>query len=216
MNLKEAFRYQNFLDGALNTVMSYLYDRSNLVEVKQLHHRHDTYVEAQDMEVDVTKKKAFDHPVDDIVDFMISLLGLKDELTFAISRAKRESEFDMDAAVAMNSLRQRVASTLKNMTKIKAETRDAIGQSYRFNVEGNQVAYSYKMEETTTPVFSSEKAKKLNKNISEIADMVSTNADKFIIQTEIAFVPPYSLSDSVDDMLDKFIERGITERDLFV
>lgn len=205
MNLKEAFRYQNFLDGALNTVMSYLYDKNNLVEVKQMHHRHDVYAEAQDVEVDVTKKKAFDHPVDNIVEFLVFLTACKEKLTMAISAAKRNGEFDMDAEVSVNALRQRVANTFKHVATVKAEARDAIGQSYRFNVEGNQVAYSYKMEEVTTPVFNKEFVKLLHRTISATADSVSTRADKFIVQTEVDFDPPFSLSYSVEDMLDKFV-----------
>ena len=204
MNLKEAFRYQNFLDKAINEISAYLIDGRNVTTITRLHKRKAVWDETDDVEETVMTGRKFACTVDDTVDFFRGLLSEKAGLTYAISRAKREVGFDMDAEIAINAWRQKCSGVLKCMAEIKPTTRTYNGSSFRFNAEGNQVTYMYEVEENTELDFDKDGVKTLMRKISRAADDASTKIDQVVVQTQVMFIPLFELTDSLEDMFEKY------------
>ena len=109
MILKEAYRYQNFLDRLLSEAQSFLLSETFITNVKQTHHRKKTNPEAEDEVVEVKKTMVTDGlklvsaplftPMQ-AVNFSVRVLEEKEKLSLAILAAKKTTEIDMDHTVA--------------------------------------------------------------------------------------------------------------------
>lgn len=207
MNLKEAFRYQNFLDRTMNEVGSFLMRYGNITVTTRLHKRNAAWEGASDLQEKVAKDNPYNQSVDFIVEFYRSLLTEKVALTRAISAAKRSVGVDMDAEIAINVWRQKYVETFKRMMDVKPIVRPTKGSDYRFNAEGNQVSYIYDVEEAIELDFSKDTVKKLMRSISHASDDTSFTVDQIMVQTVVCYDPRYDLTDSLEDMMEKFAEN---------
>lgn len=147
MILKEAYRYQNFLDRLLSEAQSYMNSETFITNVKQIHHRKKANPAAEDEVIEeVAKKKLNDTynfmPVDftpmQIVDFAVKALEEKEKLSLAIVTAKKTTKIDIDHSIAMNKKRQEFVSSLNFMNGIKNRETKSRGTDYKFNQEENQ------------------------------------------------------------------------------
>ena len=86
MNLKEAFRYQNFLDRLLNQTMATMSIQDNLLEVSKVHRRSKAISSAED-ETEVAEVTELVVP-DTAISLALSIVKEKDALTKAIGVAK--------------------------------------------------------------------------------------------------------------------------------
>lgn len=136
MNLKESFRYQKFLDGLMQRSQNSLIDRNHALMVTKTHLRNRVNSEAEDKVEDVDFGEFI--PNNDVLSFMLYLVGEKEKLSCAIGRAKAACGFDMDAAVETNKNRQTLRRSVEAMLKYTAAKRTERGSDYKFNVEGNQ------------------------------------------------------------------------------
>ena len=82
MNLKEAFRYQNFLDRLLNQTMATMSIQDNLLEVSKVHRRSKAISSAED-ETEVAEVTELVVP-DTAISLALSIVKEKDALTKAI------------------------------------------------------------------------------------------------------------------------------------
>lgn len=210
MILKEAFRYQNFLTTLLNNAQMYLRDTTNITERKQTHLRSAANPDAADEVTIAQKNTVFDN--DEItptviIRFYMDILNEKENLTNAISAAKKALPVDMDAVVAMNKVRQNMISTYKTMANLKGGERQTIGSDMKFNAEGNQVSYRYTVNEVTKIDYDRNLVKSLVKKLTEQADKVSAEIDMLNITTEIAHAPKYDIDDSFEDCIVKYMAQ---------
>lgn len=207
MNLKEAFRYQNYLNALIGSATMHLRTNNNITKTKQEHLRKKVNVDAEDEIIDSSTERSIKHPVDYVMDFAIDVINTKADLCAAISEAKSSCGLDIDAAIAINKTRQQIADVFNNMAGIKSQERMREGRAYKFNNEGNQVPYTYPIKEVMVIDFDRCKAKGCSKALTKQSDDVSTQIDKLMVDTDVKFVPPYDVTDSFEEVLDQFVAR---------
>lgn len=205
MYLKEAFRYQNFLSRMVDRTTMYLSNRSFITKTTQEHLRKKANAEAEDETVEVVVDRPFECTNNQLVSFLEHLMAEKEKLTAAISAAKQTSSIDIDAELANNRTRQKVAAVLADMSKLRATENVIRGTAYKFNGEGNQVPYSYDVKQVTTIDFDRNKVRDASRSLIAKADEVSTGIDKVMVELVVEYEPEYSVNDSFEDVVEQFI-----------
>lgn len=208
MYLKEAFRYQNFLARLVERTASNLSTRSYITKTTQEHLRKKANSEAEDETVEVAVDRPFDCTNNQLVCLLEHLMAEKEKLTVAISDAKRSCSIDIDAELANNRVRQRVASVLSEMGKVRASESIVRGTGYKFNGEGNQVPYNYDIKQVTQIDFDRNKVKRVSRDLTSKADEVSTNIDKLMVELVVEYSPEYSINDSYEDIVEQFVSTN--------
>ena len=159
MNLKEAFRYQNFLEDMLSCVENLLQDSSYLYTTTRTHLCHKANPNAEDVVEIIEPDETY--LVADIIEFGLYIIDAKKSLMHAVSEAKAKLNIDIDAEVGANKMRREFCESLKPMLRRKNKKRIERGEGYAFNNEGNQSTYYYDIEVEATAwgmrfIFSSE------------------------------------------------------------
>lgn len=206
MNLKETFRYQNFLDSILGKTTGYLGYSQNVTKTTQNHLRSKANSEAEDEEIDTTKDRQISYPVNTLIDFCSHILSEKQKLGEAINNTKSSCGIDIDNSVAINKKKQEVVRVLSQMGNIKPSESIKRGTAYKFNAEGNQTSYSYDIKEVSVIDFDRNKVKAIAKKLITESDEVSNKLDKIMVDSEVTYTPIYDVNDSFDDVLEQFSE----------
>lgn len=207
MNLKEAFRYQNFLDKHLNEALSYLQYTPNVTSVKQEHRRKKACTDAENETVTLDTERTIQMPVNSIISFVVSLLEEKTTLSEAIQKAKAACKVDIDSSIAMNKQRQNISRVFSVMGSIKAQERTLQGTALKFNNDGNQIQYRYDIQEVSTIDFDRNVVKAKAKALLSECDIISNCIDKIMIDTVVEYDTPYDVNDSFTDVLDTFVNK---------
>lgn len=205
MYLKEAFRYQNYLNELISATTSYLNGGQYTTKTVQEHLRKKANPDAENETIDLSAERALAYTANQMVDFLQHLIDEKQKLTKAISEAKRGCSIDIDAEVANNRIRQSVAATLSRMGNMKPSERMTRAYAYKFNAEGNQVQYAYEVKEVTTIDFDRNKVKGISKKLIQCADEASTAIDKAMVELAVDYNPDYSVNDSFEDAIEQFL-----------
>lgn len=205
MYLKESFRYQNFLSDLLGIALDFLGDRGIIMTRKELHMRKKANPEAEDEEI-ITEKPV-DYTADELISFVLFLTVEKEKLSAAISEAKKNAPIDIDTALAGNNTRKRVAEVLKDLAQRKSSETLTTNRDYKFNAEGNQVAYQYQTKVVLTIDYDRNKVKKISKDLALKSDELSTAIDKAMVEVEVEYVPEFNVNDSFEDVLEAFLEK---------
>ena len=201
MILKEAFRYQNYLTTLFDQITNYLSRESFITTTTQEHNRTKVNPDAQDEKIVVAKPFNVDRNPNDLIDLAVRLIEEKQKLSDAITTAKKSSSMDIDAAMAMNKIKQEFIRTLRLMASIKPSETEKEGTSYRFNNEGNQVAYRYPIKEVKSIDFNRNDVKGLISKYKKETDAVSTERDRIDIVTEVDYTPVWDVDTPLDDIL---------------
>ena len=122
MNLKESYRYANFLDNLLDTAYSYLRNKGFITSTKQNHLRSKVNNEVIDEITDVKKPYDVEFTPNNVIDFAVKVLREKEKLSTAIACAKATTEINIDNAIAMNKKKQGFVSVLNGMVGLKPNT----------------------------------------------------------------------------------------------
>ena len=205
MNLKESFRYQNFLDDKLNEARYSIGDRNHALKVTKLHLKKKANPDAEDI-TEVVEVEDF-IPNDDVVAFMCWLVEERQKLTEAICAAKASLGFSLDAAIEANKFRQYTASAVKGMLKYTPSKKTEQGRDYKFNVEGNQTPYYYDIETSFEEAFTRDSAKKVVRDMITAADKTSAEIDSAMINTVVDYTPVFDVNDSFEDVMAEFIAK---------
>ena len=202
MNLKESYRYANYLDTLLNTAYRYLQNKGFTTTTKQNHLRSKANSEASDEIVEVQKPYDVEFTPNDIIDFVVGVITEKELLANAIAKAKSGAEINIDNAVAMNKKKQAFVSILSGIVNIKPSEKTTQGTDYKFNQQdGNQIRYFYNIEETTTIDFNRNDVKALIKKYSKECDDISSKLDAIEINTIVEHTQKYDISDTFEDLV---------------
>lgn len=202
MNLKESYRYANYLDTLLNTAYRYLQNKGFTTTTKQNHLRSKANSEASDEIVEVQKPYDVEFTPNDIIDFVVGVITEKELLANAIAKAKSGAEINIDNAVAMNKKKQAFVSVLSGIVNIKPSEKTTQGTDYKFNQQdGNQIRYFYNIEETTTIDFNRNDVKALIKKYSKECDDISSKLDAIEINTIVEHTQKYDISDTFEDLV---------------
>lgn len=205
MNLKESFRYQNFLENMLAYAGNSLTDREHSLTITKNHLRKKANAEAEDMMETVDVGEFFKN--DDVLKFMTMLVEERSKLTNAIGKAKASIGFDLDAAIETNKFRQTVANRVKTMLRFTASKRTERGTDYKFNVEGNQTQYYYDIEVKANEAFDRSVAKDTMRKLILEADKVSAEIDSAMINTMVEYDAPFNVNDSFEDVMTDFLAK---------
>lgn len=205
MNLKEAFRYQNFIDNLLVSAGQSIRQQSHCLVTTKNHLCNKANPEVSDFSEVVEVDKFVCN--DDVIKFMEFLIEEKWKLTSAINKAKASIEFDIDAHTEQNKIRQSVYRHIKDMMKYIPGKRMEAAYGYKFNVEQNQVSYRYDVEVTTEDAYDRTEAKKFMKKVIADADKISSKIDEAKITTNVEYDAPFDVNDSFEDVIEKFVDE---------
>ena len=206
MNLKEAFRCQNKLKALMDEAESILEDKRNITEVK-VTTLYSRVVPERENEVTVEAAPSeYADRIDAVAAFLLDLLHEREKLSQAIRTAKAQLPIDMDSEVCLNTRRQAVARVLRTMVDFRSsETmRPGGAVGYRFNAEGNQVAYRCDEKRVTTIHYDRNRIRAELKKLTAQLDAVSTELDRWLINSEVAYEAPFDVNDSFAAIFEAF------------
>lgn len=201
MVLKEAFRYQNFLDLILSNATNYLSRTNFITTTKETHNRNKVNPNATDETLEVKNGYNVDFTANDIIDVVCAVVSEKEKLTNAITVAKRFTEIDIDSSVAMNKLKQRICSVFNTMAGIKNSETTSRGTGYKFNEAGDQVSYYYDVDSVTTINFKRDDVRNLAKKYQKETDEISTKLDAIELTTVVDFDPKWDVTDTFEEVV---------------
>ena len=201
MNLKESYRYANYLDNLLNTAYRYLQNKGFVTSIKQNHLRSKANSEATDEIFEVQKPYDVDFAPNDVIDFVVKVLAEKDSLVNAIATAKESAEINIDNAIAMNKKKQGFVSVLNGIANLKPSVKQTQGSGYKFNAEGNQIKYYYDIEESTSIDFDRNDVRNLIKKYLKESDETSAKLDAIEINTMVQFECTWDVNDVFEDLV---------------
>ena len=161
--------------------------------------------EAEDETIDMTTERRIKCNAGDVVHFLEKLLDEKEKLTEAITKAKASCEIDIDAAVAGNRLRQRVAEKLSSVASIRPKEVIRHGSAYKFNAEGNQMPYTYDIKEVTQIDFDRKEMKAIALRLAGEADKISSDLDRTMVSLVVEFDPAFGVNETFEDILESFL-----------
>ncbi|MDE7308954.1 MAG: hypothetical protein K2N61_09910 [Lachnospiraceae bacterium] len=201
MNLKESYRYANYLDSLLNRAYMYLGNKGFVTTTKQNHLRSKANKEAEDEIINVQKPFDVDFTPNNIIDFVVKVLTEKEALSNAIAAAKAGTEINIDNAVAMNKKKQGFVYILNGIVNLKPTEKTVAGRAYKFDINNEQKPYVYDITETTTIDFDRNDVKALIRKYNKECDEISAKLDAIEINTEVAFVPRWDVNDVFEDIV---------------
>ena len=207
MNLKESFRYQNFLDSMMRAARESVTARAHCLKVTKTHMRNKVNPDANDV-VELVECDSF-FPNDEVITFMEWLVEEREKLTTAIGLAKASIGFDIDAAIETNKFRQAVSSSISHMMHFAPTKRVENGRDYKFNVEGNQMPYIYDIEVVSEEAYNKADAKALMRKMISRADEVSAAIDAAMINTTVNYVPVFDVNETFEDVMTDFFDKVV-------
>ena len=204
MNLKESFRYASYLETLASSASVNLYIRDHALTTTKAHHQSSVDPEAKDI-TEVVDAGDF-VPNNDLIRFLQFVITERDKLGKAITAAKNNCGFDIDNAIAVNKMRQRVAGDIKRMLSFKASKTKEFGLGYRFNVAGDQTSYRYEVETESEENFDRKASKTVMTAMLEESDATSAEIDRVLVTTNVDFMPHFSVNDSFDDAVEAYLK----------
>lgn len=199
MNLKEAFRYQNFLNKLLSEANASIQTFDHCLKCEKRHLR-------APVEEDMTEivDRGIFHDNNTMISFICYVLDEKIKLSDKIAKAKATAEFDIDGAIAVNKSRQSAIAAMRLMLSAKPRKSMVRDSGFKINNEGNQTPYYYKSECVYDYDYDVVAAKDAYKRMSREADKVSTDIDSVMVNTVVDYDPPFDIGSSFDDVVEEF------------
>ena len=208
MNLKEAFTYQNFYDKMLMKVERYFSTTNSTYTRTFTHLKSAVNPEAEDVvKVEVQTEK-LPYTVDTIIEFVADIFVEKEKMYTAIRKAKESVAFDIDAALGINKVRNRFRVVLEQELYNKKDVeRVSEGRDYKFNVNGEQVPYTYEINEKMTLEYDRKKIKNIMKELDLASNANSKQVDLLNVNLEVEITPKYTLDMDLEDCLECFTAK---------
>lgn len=208
MNLKDAFRAQNKLQAVMEEATALLLDNSNVLKVSTTHLRSKVMPDAQDAVIEDSPSSEFAAHINDVAAFLMEMMAEREKLSAAIYAAKVSLPLDMDSETGLNRARQNLADCFRRMASLRNSEMILAsgGVGYRFNGEGNQVAYRCDAKQVTTINFDRKKIRGMASELGKKSDETSAQLDQCLVNTPVDYVLPFELNDSFDVILSDFIE----------
>ena len=203
MNLKEAYRYSNFLTSMMDKANSMLYLNEFVTKTEQTHLRTKTNPEAEDETIVVVSPRfaGIDYTPDKVIALYSKLLEERKQLFAAIAEAKADEDFNIDNAISMNKCRQNFVTRLEGLLSLKPNERQTTGTGYKFDINNEQKPYTYEIKERTELAFNKEAVKELVKSLKEECDKVSSELDMVEVTSQVDFEPKFSITDTFEDLV---------------
>ena len=208
MNLKESYRYANFLDTLLNRANLILINREFITTTEQNHMRNKANQNAENETVILEKPYTYEATPMNVVDFTVCVLEEREKLHKAIALAKKATEIDIDVALSANKNVHEFIKTLSIMAESKPYTSQTKEYDYMINpTTGEQVKYYYPVESVVTIDFDRNQVKGLMKRLQKESDEKSTKLDMLEITTQVDFNPTWYVNDSFEELIEEFAKE---------
>ena len=207
MNLKESYRYANYLDELLSTAYTYLRNKGFVTTTVEEHLRKQSNPDVENETIEVQKPFDVEFTPNDVIDFVVKVITEKEKLSAAIAKAKNTTDVNIDNAIAMNKKKQGFVSVLNGIADIKPTESITTGNDYKFNNEGNQVKYFYNIKRITTIDYNRTDIKNLIKKYLKETDDISAKLDLIEITTIVQFTPLFNINTSFEDSIVEYIDR---------
>lgn len=205
MNLKEAFRYQNFLDRIFGAACVSIEKRDHCLTQTRNHLYNKVNPDMENVKEEVKTEEDF-FANDDVIQAMLFLIEEKEKLSIAINKAKESIDMDIDAAVSVNKYRQLLNKSVAFMMRLNPCTRIETGIAQKFNATGDPVDYKYDVEVTSVEAYDRKAAKKIMKKVISEADKTSAAIDFVKVNTTVDYTPVFDVNDSFEDVMNTFLE----------
>lgn len=201
MNLKESYRYANYLDSLLRRAYTYLGNTGFITTTVEEHLRSKSNPDVDDETIEVQKPYDVEFTPNQVIDFVVKVLDEKEKLSDVIAKAKSTTEINIDNAVAMNKKKQQFVNVLNTIADIKPSEKIVNGTGYKFNQEGNQVKYFYSIKQITSIDFDRKNIRNLIKKYAKETDDISTKLDLIEITTQVDIEPRFDVNDKFEELV---------------
>ena len=202
--LKEAFRYQHFLDGLLSEAESYLRDYNNYMVITNEHLRSSVVSGASDDVLDNLSDRPLNVSPDVVIGFMLHVCSEKEILSKAINAAKNAHCNEMDMRMSMNKIRKSIIDVLKRMAATKNRETTFKSDAFTFNAEGNQVKYFYDVKQSSKNDFDRKMVKNTIRELSAESDKWSTTIDYWLSSIPVDYTPAFDLNDTFEELVEEY------------
>ena len=201
MNLKESYRYANYLDGLLSTAYTYLRNKGFVTTTVEEHLRKQSNPDVENETIEVQKPFDVEFKPNQVIDFVVRVLNEKDKLSDAIAEAKSTTEINIDNAISMNKKKQAFVSVLNGIADIKPSEIKTTSKSYKFDINGEQKPYVYDVNRKTSIDFDRTDVRNLIKKYLKETDEISAKLDLIEITTQVDFIPKWDINDKFEELV---------------
>ena len=201
MNLKESYRYANYLDGLLSTAYTYLRNKGFVTTTVEEHLRKQSNPDVENETIEVQKPFDVEFKPNQVIDFVVKVLNEKDKLSDAIAEAKSTTEINIDNAISMNKKKQVFVSVLNGIADIKPSEIKTTSKSYKFDINGEQKPYVYDVNRKTSIDFNRTDVRNLIKKYLKETDEISAKLDLIEITTQVDFVPAFDVNSKFEELV---------------
>lgn len=201
MNLKESYRYANYLDGLLNTAYTYLRNKGFVTTTVEEHLRKQSNPDVENETIEVQKPFDVEFKPNDVIDFAVNVIEEKEKLSNAIAVAKSSTEIDIDNAIAMNKKKQGFVSVLNGIADIKPSETKTTSKGYKFDINGEQKPYIYDVNRKTSIDFDRNDVRNLIKKYLKETDEISAKLDMIEITTQVDFISTWDVNEKFEELV---------------
>lgn len=201
MNLKESYRYANYLDDLLSTAYIYLRNKGFVTTTVEEHLRKQSNPDVENETIEVQKPFDVEFKPNDVIDFVVKVIEEKDKLSDAIAESKSTTEINIDNAISMNKKKQGFVSVLNSIADIKPSEIKTTSKSYKFDINGEQKPYVYDVNRKTSIDFNRTDVRNLIKKYLKETDEISAKLDLIEITTQVDFIPKWDINEKFEELV---------------
>ena len=201
MNLKESYRYANYLDGLLSIAYTYLRNKGFVTTTVEEHLRKQSNPDVENETIEVQKPFDVEFSPNDVIDFVVKVITEKEKLSDAIAKAKNTTDINIDNAISMNKKKQVFVSVLNGIADIKPSEIKTTSKSYKFDINGEQKPYVYDVNRKTSINFDRNDVRNLIKKYLKETDEISAKLDLIEITTQVDFTPTWDVNEKFEELV---------------
>ena len=201
MNLKESYRYANYLDDLLSTAYTYLRNKGFVTTTIEEHLRKQSNPDVENETIEVQRPFDVEFTPNNVVDFVVKVIEEKEKLSESIAKAKGTTEINIDNAIAMNKKKQGFVSVLNGIADIKPSETKTTAKGYKFDINGEEKPYVYDVNRKTSINFDRTDVRNLIKKYLKETDEISAKLDLIEITTIVDFVPKWDINEKFEELV---------------
>lgn len=201
MNLKESYRYANYLDGLLSTAYTYLRNKGFVTTTVEEHLRKQSNPDVENEIIEVQKPFDVEFSPNDVIDFVVKVIEEKEKLSESIAKAKSTTDVNIDNAIAMNKKKQGFVSVLNGIADIKPSETKTTAKGYKFDINCEQKPYVYDVKRKTSIDFDRTDVRNLIKKYLKETDEISAKLDLIEIITQVDFIPKWNINEKFEELV---------------
>lgn len=201
MNLKESYRYANYLDGLLSTAYTYLRNKEFVTTTIEEHLRKQSNPDVENETIEVQKPFDVEFSPNGVIDFVVKVIEEKEKLSKSIAKAKNTTEINIDNAISMNKKKQGFVSVLNGIADIKPSETKTTAKGYKFDINCEQKPYVYDVNRKTSIDFDRTDVRNLIKKYLKETDEISAKLDLIEITTQVDFAPTFDINSKFDELV---------------